>query len=632
MLEKQLPTCTGDRRVAQDTVILHHSGCWSESKNNAGISDAVGATRRSPLQSDMVALMLNLESTLREYEPVMLGVIAARWDVDLETYSVTDITALLLEVMLDPEAAAATWDRLDDAQRGAMQSLLGAKGTMPARLFSRLYGEIREMGPGKLEREKPYRDPQGISEVLFYRGLIARGYQESDDGPVAVIYVPIDLAAVLPVHHTGFDLSADEDDDIPFEDDEDEADEAWEVAADQPDEIIAADTSIIDDLTTLLAYVQVAAVAARDDNLLPEAQVQTLNTFLLKPGTVRLHFLLGLARSLNLIAARDGLLKPVSQNARRWLEAPRSEQVRTLAAAWLASQDYNDLCHVPGLAAETVGNDPRQGRAVLIDALRDMPLDSWWVVDGLVDAIKQDDPDFQRPGGDYESWYIRDERTDEYLSGFDHWDQVDGALLRFIILGPLHWLGLADVGRYAGGNLGRLNAYGRAFVSGQDWPKQPETPTALVLHDDGTAEADRRLSRYDRFQLARFTEWLSAGDVYRYRFSVAGLRRASIQGIETKHVRAYLTRTLQTEQLPEIIETMLGRWAQTSEADASIEQVTILRTASPAALETVLDEPSIRRYLGARLGPEAVLVRKGQAAALQHALAAFGVLADMIEE
>lgn len=582
--------------------------------------------------------MLNLETTLREYEPVMLGVIAARWDVDLETYSVTDITALLLTAMLETEAAAATWGRLDDAQRGAMQSLLGAGGTMPARMFARLYGDIREMGPGKLEREKPYRDPQGISEALFYRGLIARGYQESADGPQAVIYVPTDLAAVLPVHHTGFDLSADDEDDIPLEEFDDEEDEeAWEVAADQPDEIIAADTSLIDDLTTLLAYVQVAAVQVRDDDILPEAHVQTLTTFLLKPGTVRLNFMLGLARSLALIAPRDGLLKPVGANAKKWLEAPRTEQVRLLAAAWLESQGYNDLCHVPSLAVETVGNDPRQARAVIVDALREMPSDSWWVIDGLLDAIKQDNPDFQRPGGDYESWYIRDERTDEYLSGFEHWDQVDGALLRFIMLGPLHWLGLADAGRYAGGGLGRLNAYGRAFVNepggmhGSQWPQQPDPGSALVLHDDGTAETDRRLSRYDRFQLARFTEWLSAGDVYRYRFSVAGLRRASVQGIEPKHVRAYLTRVLKTEQLPEAVENMLGRWAQTSDADASIEQVTILRTASPAALEAVLEEPSVRRYLGARLGPEAVMVRKGQAAALQHALAAAGILAEMIE-
>jgi hypothetical protein len=576
--------------------------------------------------------MLSLERALRAYEPVMLGVIADRWDVDLETHSVTDITTTLLQVMLDRDAAAATWDRLDDAQRGAMQSLLGAGGTMPARMFARLYGEIREMGPGKLEREKPYLDPVSIAEVLLYRGLIARGYDETEAGPSAVIYVPTDLAAVLPTHHTGFDLSVEEDDELPFDESEDE-EEAWTLPSEQPDGIIQTDTSLVDDMATVLAYLQVAAVSIREGEYgLPQAHVESLNAFLLKKEPMRLVFLLGLARSLALIAERDSLLKPVSQSARRWLESPRSEQVRTLATAWRESLNYNDLCHVSGLVVEAVGNDPRLGRQMLMDTLRDLPPDSWWIVDGVIDEIKETAPDFQRPGGDYEGWYIRDERSNEFLTGFGSWDAVDGAMLHFMLVGPLHWLGLADLGRFAGGMLGRLNAYGRAFVSGQKWPARPDTPDAITLHDDGTVEASRRLSRYDRFQLARFTEWLGVDERYRYRFSPRGLRRAAIQHIEARHIRAFLERALQTGQLPQGVDTILTRWAQTAEADATIEQVTILRTASETALDSVLEEPSVRRYLGARLGPDAVIVRPGQAAALQDALAAFGLLAELLDQ
>ena len=69
----------------------------------------------------------------------------------------------------------------------------------------------------------------------------------------------------------------------------------------------------------------------------------------------------------------------------------------------------------------------------------------------MIDEIKSTEPDFQRPGGDSESGYIRSEREDVYLNGFESWDQVDGALLRFMLTGPLHWLGLAELGRSAGG-------------------------------------------------------------------------------------------------------------------------------------------------------------------------------------
>ena len=60
------------------------------------------------------------------------------------------------------------------------------------------------------------------------------------------------------------------------------------------------------------------------------------------------------------------------------------------------------------------------------------------------------EPDFQRPTGNYDTWYIRDTTTQEFLKGFEQWDAVEGALLRFLFRGPLHWLGRAGFGRAVG--------------------------------------------------------------------------------------------------------------------------------------------------------------------------------------
>ena len=59
-------------------------------------------------------------------------------------------------------------------------------------------------------------------------------------------------------------------------------------------------------------------------------------------------------------------------------------------------------------------------------------------------AVKAADPDFQRPDGDYGSWYIRDAAGDAYLSGFESWDRVEGVLIADLLAGPLHWLGVVD--------------------------------------------------------------------------------------------------------------------------------------------------------------------------------------------
>ncbi len=43
------------------------------------------------------------------------------------------------------------------------------------------------------------------------------------------------------------------------------------------------------------------------------------------------------------------------------------------------------------------------------------------------------------------SWFIRRISDEQYLRGFESWDEVDGALIRYLITGPLHWLGLVEL-------------------------------------------------------------------------------------------------------------------------------------------------------------------------------------------
>src|SRR5690606_4888548 len=57
----------------------------------------------------------------------------------------------------------------------------------------RLHGEIRPIGPGRLEREATWRDPANAAEELWYRGLIYRTFAEFGEGPLEYIYIPEDL-------------------------------------------------------------------------------------------------------------------------------------------------------------------------------------------------------------------------------------------------------------------------------------------------------------------------------------------------------------------------------------------------------------------------------------------------------
>lgn len=561
--------------------------------------------------------MPTLLPILLGYDLDLLAIIARRWDVDLEGLDKRQAAQTLAKAMLDPARAAAEWGRLSDAERGVLQTLLGAREhKMPEAQFARLFGairELREFGPGGREREKPHLQPANMAETLYYRGLIAVAFDQGRSGVQYFVYVPSDLAAVLPAHETGFDLSA-------------EPESAWPTEEEiTPQQIVPATTTLVDDLTTLLAYLQIQRTPASDDAVM--ALGEALTPYWLgahSPASVAL--MISLALSLGVAADEGGVFRPVPAAARRWLEDPRPRQVRALAEAWRSTPLFNELWYLPGLIPEPTGwrNDPLLARQVVLTYLEMVPA-GWWSVDQLIALVKEEEPDFQRPAGDYDSWYIRDAASGEYLRGFESWDRVDGAVLRFILTGPMHWLGLTDLGD--DGALCRLTPYGRALCGSADWPDRPEERPPLVLQPDGTALAPRTLSRYERFQLARITEWEAAGDPYRYRLTAAGLRRAAEQEVPISAIRAFLRRTTNDNVPPPVLK-LLDQWQQSSGAEVWLERAVILRCNKPDLLRTLYDTPALRRFLGAQLGPNAIVVRSGQEKALLAALQQHGIPVD----
>jgi hypothetical protein len=564
--------------------------------------------------------MRTLLATLLDHDPGLLEIIARRWDANLESLDKRAAAEALAAAMLNPERAAREWSRLTDSERGALQTLLGARDhKMTEVQFSRLFGAVRQMGPGRRDREKPHLNPANIAETLIYRGLIAVAFDQSKTGMQPFVYVPPDLAAVLPIHQTAYDLSAEPEEAAPVTwDDHDEM---------APESVKQATTAIVDDLTSLLAYLQVNRVPAETDVLVQAIQNGLAAYWLGEHQPAAVALMVGAAGSMGIAAAEADLFKPVPTQARRWLEDTRPKQIRTLAEAWRNSTLFNDLWYTPGLTFEDTGwrNDPLLARQTVLSFLEMAPPAAWWPLDELIEQVYEEEPDFQRPAGDYESWYIRDADSGTYLRGFEHWDRVDGAVLRFIVTGPMHWLGLVDLGD--GGTLCRLTVYGRALCGKADWPAPAEDRPTLTIEANGTIRAPRTLSRYERFQLARITDWASAGDPYVYRLTAASLHRAAGQDIQAEAIQAFLRRA-GGGSLPDSISQMLNQWERTSRADLWLSQAVILRANSPDALRAIVETPELRRYLGATLGPTAVIVRAGHEQELMAALQQRGILVE----
>ena len=165
--------------------------------------------------------MRNLEKTLQEADAAILPVLGHFWGVKTDKLDSQQAIETLLEALQDEAQIEKVWEGLDDKQRGALQMLIGSGYKMPTSKFELLYGKIRKMGRGAIEREKPHLKPESVTEALYYRGLVAEAFEKSDSGLRGIIYIPTDLAPILPVHKTAYENLEDEIDDFPeYEDDE----------------------------------------------------------------------------------------------------------------------------------------------------------------------------------------------------------------------------------------------------------------------------------------------------------------------------------------------------------------------------------------------------------------------------
>ncbi len=561
--------------------------------------------------------MRSLRQNLLDTDLTRLQVIARFWDVELTASRQRDAAAQLAEAMADPEAIARVWETLPEDQRQALETVLAAGGRKPRRVFARQWGEVRAMGPGRVERERPWREPISPAEGLWYRGLIFYIFEPGPDKAYEVVLVPPELGAHLPTP----DVSSPS---ILLE----------PVSA--PTAVRSAGDALLDDACTLLAYLQNERLRPDPDGGWSERHQTRLIRRLRDPAPERLAFLHHLARRLAWLRVTDaGLLRPDPEPVIAWLKFSTEQQRDALAKAWRDDPTWNELFHIPSLQPEETGawrNDPLLARKAILRHLSACAPGTWYRLDDFVAAVKEADPDFQRPDGDYTSWYIRDVTSGAYLSGFESWDAVEGVLIRHLITGPLAWLGLTDWGS----DLFRITEAGAAFLDLAKAPPASE-PAPLTLRPDFTVLAPP-VRRYERFQLARVADWIASPPMggteggrsaaFVYRITPGSLEHARQQGIGVARVLEFLEQ-VSGAPVPHSVEAALTRWDARG-TEARLEQAVLLRLSDEELMAHVASSPRTRRLIHEQVGPTAALVRERDWPRLVVALGEMGLLPDIV--
>jgi hypothetical protein len=285
-------------------------------------------------------------------------------------------------------------------------------------------------------------------------------------------------------------------------------------------------------------------------------------------------------------------------------------------------------------------NDPLLARNKILGHLAKCPLQQWLSLGSFIEAIKENDPDFQRPDGDYTSWYIREVATGQYLIGFEHWDQVEGALIFHLVTKPLHWLGVTSLGYNAEGVLNSflITAWGVAFPStglraGLGLPGEmpvEAAPPPMVVHPDFTIIAPASGSLYDRFQLERVAAWQSSGDAYVYRLTQGSLTSGTRQGIEIEKVLAFLTR-VSGDKIPKNVVSALRNWDK-RRGQVRLRRALLLQVGSEATMKELSTSPHTKSYLQEIISPKAAIVAQEDWPKLLDELHKLGYLPEAGDE
>jgi hypothetical protein len=544
--------------------------------------------------------MTNLIQSLTPHDLGHLRIAADLWGFELACLDVQSARGELAASMLGDEKLADLVETLPDESRLALATLATGKGRIPWAEFTRRFGELRDVGAGRRDREQVFLQPVSSTEILFYRALIGRAFFDTPSGPQEFAYIPDDLLALLPRVNP-------QSSPIPGR-------LASPVERRHP---ILANDHILDDACTLLSALRMGRNGAQGSvsTSIPEG---VLLEFLVAAGLVKIPEDPG----------RGWVPQP--ETIKDFLEESRSESLARLVKAWLGSASFNELRQVPGLVCEgTWSNDAVATRHFILGLLGRISAGKWWSLPAFVHMVHEMHPDFERPSGDFDSWLIRRAADDAFMHGFDHWDDVDGALLRYILTGPMYWLGLLDLASAQEGgdpSAFRLTGWSKDLLQGHPPKGLPHEDGRLHASANGSITISMLLPRSVRYQLARFSEWQGdRKDETIYRLTPASLKNAMQQGLRISHLLTLLNKYAAAPLPPPFVRA-LTRW-ELNGTEARLEQPVILHLSSPEVMEE-LRHSRAGRFLGEILGPTTVVVKPGAKSKILAAMNELGLLTD----
>ncbi len=541
--------------------------------------------------------MADLIQSLMEQDFGFLRIIADFWHVESPVMDSPQERAALVRRMLEPSIFARMISELPEEAGKAISELQQNEGRILWNIFTRKFGEVREFGSSRRDREQPYLQPVSPVEVLWYRALISRAFMKKSGSLQEFAFIPSDILEQLPPPMITTPLPQ------------------LQGNKSHPQDYLATSCSdgILDHCCTLLA----ARRSGDSVNISNHSQVSKDHE----------NFLKNLLQSAQLLDS-NGI--PLPEESKQHLESKRGTAWQFLFRSWSTSVLFKDLFSIPDLIVEKADEYSQiKSREYILEMISGLPVGEWIDIGVFIDLIKESSAEFLRPDGNFESWLIRSADTGEYLNGFIHWTEVEGAYIRHLLQGPLYWLGIIDLGFSSHARVPgtfRVTGAGHMLLLGST-PTGRDENGRIKFKAGSQILCSVLVPRWVRYLLARMAEWQEFNtDGYTYQFTPQSLAIARKQTLRVTHLETLLRKYGSVPPTPSLIRA-LQRWEDHG-SEVSLENMQVLRVTSPEILQEIMRSKAAR-YLAEPLGPTAVVMKPGTMEKVTRLLIESGYLGEI---
>ena len=388
------------------------------------------------------------------------------------------------------------------------------------------------------------------------------------------------------------------------------------------------------DLYLYWSYIHHNRVELIGKGALSKRHLTALNETLLQRETIvtgqgevdfpRLLFLRAILTQLELIKS-DGVELTASPGE-DFFGAEPLERIRRSYESYLSGRQFNELAMIHSI-------NPMGGRLVpapdlLLAARRKAAAyfnlsQGWTGLKDLIEVIRTANYEFLLPrtyrsAASQSYYYPNSSPYSQYgnplgwewpfppnLDEGEGWRRVDGALIGYMVYGPLNWLGLVDLGftnEENGPVSFRLTTPGRWLLANESPPEIPLGGGQVIVQPDFTILAFDPVSDVVLFHLEHFARRVTAERAILLRLTQASVYAAQQAGWDAARIQSYLEE-LTHQPLPANIARTLAEWQKIHERIRIFPHVNLLHARQPSDLDELAVEKNLQPFLKQVLAP-----------------------------